>query len=907
MIGRDRSASMIMPAFLAFAAVLILDQMPAAGQDHRQGQGSPRDVTGASIERGRQLFQALACFTCHATGSDREGKMGPSLAGVHGSEREFEGGAMGRADDAYLRESVLDPLQRIVNGYRLEEGAMPPYQGIIDDAQLDSLLLFIKSLPDEPSVDGPDSTRKPGEPGRDPHDQPFRRAPTRWSSRTIAIPLAPDVHLAFDQERMRTAAVWKGKSLTLYGPPYSGTKTPFICQVDGEILWGLPPFYPWSSGASPKTSLEIPPGSDFRAVSTKGGQVTLVYDVGLGDGTGPVRVREQPVLRRIGDASAIVRRLEVGLCAEDLWFLAHAESGNASVTSADPHTVLLKSEGGQLGVAAVGPGARLVVVEEKVRYQEEIIAEASTEQGRQLETIEETQTHVFVQIAAHSAPVVVEIASVFSDEKHEADVAAMLGGNATSPTKNDGESRPLVLDSADKGTAPLASGDDAYIIEAFPLPEKADLLVGGMDWLPNGDLALCTWARGEVYIIENPQAPVEKVRYRRFARGLMEPLGLKVHDGEVYVVQKGELTRLRDTDGNGEADLQECVSDDWGFSGNYHSYAFGPEVDGDGNFHVFICGRRGRWDLPYIGWCVSVDPRTRTTSGFASGFRAPNGPGLFGPDRDLFVTDNQGDWVGACKLNHVRAGQFYGYPSGTPAPRERYQKPRPHQQPAVWIPYVLSQSASGITMIETDAFGPFQGQMLVGDFQHGTVQRVFLEKIHGQWQGAVWPFLQGFHGAVNRIIMGPDGNLYAGGCRRTWGASKPQEYSLDRVRFTGRTPFEIVSIHARPEGFELVFTEPVNADVAKLPEKYDVSQFNYKYHQTYGSPTHDHDGKADSQSPIAVNNVDVSPDRRSVKLVLTGLRAGFVTRIDAAGVISSRGRKLRHPELHYTLNHVPSQ
>jgi hypothetical protein len=174
------------------------------------------------------------------------------------------------------------------------------------------------------------------------------------------------------------------------------------------------------------------------------------------------------------------------------------------------------------------------------------------------------------------------------------------------------------------------------------------------------------------FIRPNAQGPVELATYRRFARGLNEPLGLKVLNNQIYIVQKCELTRLIDSDNNGEADRYESVNDDWGFSGNYHSFAFGPVIDRQNNFYVAVCGQRGRWDVPYVGWCMKISTDGERLEGVCSGLRAPNGLGFYGPDQDLFATDNEGNWLGACKLNHLQTGRYYGYPSGYPAPKEDY-------------------------------------------------------------------------------------------------------------------------------------------------------------------------------------------------------------------------------------------
>jgi len=353
----------------------------------------------------------------------------------------------------------------------------------------------------------------------------------------------------------------------------------------------------------------------------------------------------------------------------------------------------------------------------------------------------------------------------------------------------------------------------------------------------------------------------------------------------------------------------ETVNADWGYSGNYHAFAFGPLIDKQNNFYALFCGQHGRWDVPFVGWCVKITSNGGKLDGFCSGLRAPNGFGLYGPDDDIFMADNQGNWVGACKLNHLRRGQFYGFPSGTPAPESEYKRPKSSlAPPAVWFPRRWSPSTSGIVTIEDDRFGPFQGQMLVGDFQNAVVLRVFLEKVNGEWQGAVWPFARGFLSGVNRLSMGPDGKLYVGGLKNAaWAATAPREYSLERVRFTGKVPFEIKEVRAASDGLDLTFTQTVDAAAAGNTENYDVRQFTYLYHETYGSPEIDHDGKRDSSTPISVQKAEVSADRLKVRLILEGWKIGYVTWVRCLDIQNAEAKPLWHDSFYYTLNQVPAK
>ncbi len=422
-------------------------------------------------------------------------------------------------------------------------------------------------------------------------------------------------------------------------------------------------------------------------------------------------------------------------------------------------------------------------------------------------------------------------------------------------------------------------------------------MITGMDWISAKDLAVCTWL-GEIYIVQNAIGPVNSATYRRFARGLNEPLGLTVFNGGMYVVQKGELTRVLDTDQDGEADRFECVNDDWGYSGNYHSYSFGPLAISATEHLVFVTGQRGRYDLPYQGWALRVG--TDGAAPYCSGLRVPHGWTSY--QGDIFVTDNQGNWIGACKLNHLQPGKFYGFPSSQPATRGT--KPASEVEPPVlWFPRSLAPSTSGIEVITNDAFGPFQGQLLIGDFQNSIVMRASLEKVRGQWQGAVFPFAKGFLSGVNRLKMGADGKLYVGGGKRTWSNAAPKEYSLDRVSFTGKIPFEVAEVRATKEGFQLAFTQPLESEPALDPENYLVKQFTYKYHQDYGSPEFDHSGKAGA-TETPVTQVRLSRDRRSVLLTLPALKAGFVTSFQLA-INSEADEDLRNDIFYYTLNQIP--
>ena len=159
--------------------------------------------------------------------------------------------------------------------------------------------------------------------------------------------------------------------------------------------------------------------------------------------------------------------------------------------------------------------------------------------------------------------------------------------------------------------------EDYYRIVTLPTPEDVLLEVGGLTTLPDGRIALCT-RRGDIFIVENPSmyegtAP----RYVRYASGLHEPLGLAYHNQALYTAQRGELTRLTDTDGDDRADRYETVYQ-WPLSGHYHEYSYGPKFLPNGD--MMVTGNvafgneewwRGESRVPWRGWTLRITPRRR--------------------------------------------------------------------------------------------------------------------------------------------------------------------------------------------------------------------------------------------------------------------------------------------------------
>ena len=149
----------------------------------------------------------------------------------------------------------------------------------------------------------------------------------------------------------------------------------------------------------------------------------------------------------------------------------------------------------------------------------------------------------------------------------------------------------------------------------------------------------------------------------------------------------------------------------------------------------------------------------------------------------------------------------------------------------VIFPYSkMGQSAAGIdTDLSGGKFGPFDKQMFVGDQTHSTVMRVTLEKVNGHYQGACYPFREGFSCGIVPVCFAPDGSLITGGTSRGWGSRGGKPFSLERLVWTGKVPFEIKEMKAESDGFTLTFTKPVDPQTAGAVASYKMATFTYIY------------------------------------------------------------------------------
>ena len=494
--------------------------------------------------------------------------------------------------------------------------------------------------------------------------------------------------------------------------------------------------------------------------------------------------------------------------------------------------------------------------------------------------------------------------------------------------------------------------DDYYPLVEIPVPEGITLELSGMDWLDTNQerLVTCT-RRGEIWLIENlyvdrpalegqmldvvgadgkktkvEAKPEQIVKYKQMLFGLAEPLGVLINPGHgfkdgIYTTQRTELTRLVDEDGDDRIDLAETINADWEVSGSYHEYAFGPKIGPDGKMWITLnrpFGGGQEAEAYWRGWAISIDNKGNMTP-ICPGLRSPAG---IGPNAEgqLFFTDNQGDHVASGKLAHIKPGVFHGQTTGLASanheksnfeiPFEGYPKKgmkwgeavkaNPKlQAPTLWFPYPAMGRSQTDIITDTSAgqFGPFAGQMFVGDLSNAIVMRVFLEKIGGEYQGVCFPFRKDITPPVLRMAWGKPGTLFVGGSSRGWGGGR-KPWGLQRIQWSGDTPFEIHEMRAMPDGFELTFTHPADKATAGDPASYKMEIWTHNYYERYGDDMQD-------KHEIKVERAKVADDGRSVRLIIPNCEPYYIHHLQARGVRSAEDLPLLHAEGYYTLNKIP--
>lgn len=457
--------------------------------------------------------------------------------------------------------------------------------------------------------------------------------------------------------------------------------------------------------------------------------------------------------------------------------------------------------------------------------------------------------------------------------------------------------------------------DSSYSVQSLPTPAGIVCEVTGLDYSDDGTLYICT-RRGDVWAQKNGD-------WKRFAHGLHEPMGLLAGPGFAVISQRPEVTRLVDEDGDGTADRYETICDQIAMEANFHQYNYGL-VKGKiaGNLHgILSCSGLSKPDgspasangfspIPYRMWSYQISPSGEFRP-WSSGLRTANGIGK-SPQGELFAADNQGDWVATSMLHHLEEGDFHGHPAALrwdqnfPYPKDPESAPidlleKMRKPPAVHFPHGELANSPGSPAWDTTGgkFGPFAGQIFIGDIVHPRIMRVALEKVNDQYQGACFSFYhaEGLKAGICRLAFSSAGELIIGRAGEgNWARGKPDS-GLQKIAYSGTTPFEIHRIELQNDGFLFHFTQPVNQVIKLDPKNFGVQSYHYPYGPNYGYP------KTDIQK-IVPTRVEQSLDGSTIRVMIPNLEERKIYQFNLPELKDPDGKSLRNPVAYYTLNQL---
>lgn len=439
-----------------------------------------------------------------------------------------------------------------------------------------------------------------------------------------------------------------------------------------------------------------------------------------------------------------------------------------------------------------------------------------------------------------------------------------------------------------------------YTVDTIALPEpnpwNAWMRMSDLAFFDDGRLAVSTLG-GDIWFVDGLAEGATQAKWKRFASGLFEPLGLNIFDGVVYAMCRGGIIRLHDLNNDDQADYYESFHADHDISNGFHGYNFDLLQDDEKNFYYIKPGLFT--DYHTAGSVVKVSPDGKDYEIVATGFRVPNGMGQR-PDGSIYATDNQGRWTPANKINRIERGNFYGVFQSTKVEREGYDLP------VMWLPQEIENSAGNMTFASDERFGPLAGKMIMPSFGKGWVSYFMEENVEGAWQGTLAAFPFQFLSGMMRSAQSPaDGQFYVTGLTGWDTESTQQEGALQRIRYIGGEGAILVDARTEYYGVSLTFSSPLDGDTASNIDNYAIERWNYNRTNRYGSPHFSiEEPDKEGHDQVRVMGVLLTNDRRTVSLKLSSMVPAETMRVHY--VVKSAAGTPVEDAIYMTIHKVPS-
>ena len=662
--------------------------------------------------------------------------------------------------------------------------------------------------------------------------------------RALVLSLGHGVWAAFDTDLLRISAIWRGNGVTAkalapgsYRQPdrkTPGGQTP-APEPDGTV-WIANGIYPgWQTGSAtsltdprePAPSIEevgrgpLPEQMGrFDAIRLAGGAAVLEYTAGGAD------IREW--IHATADGR-VVRQFRVAPSAVTLTLML-------GTTRPDTHVSV-----GGWGEARLGT-------------TRSPLASALTVHS--------------IALPPHKEPV--EFAAVVGDSS--------TAGSGSAPEPWPGSSARRWPQEVTTRVR-LSTEKDAFVVDDIALPVdnpwRRAVRIGDIQFLSDGTGVGVT-LDGDVWLIRGLHDPAGVVHWRRFTSGLHEPLSLAIRDDQIYVFDRNGIWRLRDTNGDGEADVHELFSNAFAQTADMREFPSTIRVAPGGEFVI----AKGNQQATTIGkhngtvLRISADGRRATQLGY--GFRQPNIS--VNPKTGLVLaSDQQGNYVPSTPLHVVRDNQFYGFLSEK-LPREVY--PAPIADPMTWIPHTVNASGTSQVWLYGAKMGPLDDSLVHIGFNRPELFRVILNNRAETPQAAVVSVTHAFdypplHGSVNPA----DGQLYIAGFQILgWGTTAPRLAGLGRVRYTGAPSTVPSDVVPTDRGVLLRFDVPLDRTKAADVDNYSISSWHYKRTYQYGSPNFRAD-ETPGIDAVPPSRAYVSNDGRAVFVAVPAMKPVMQMRV----------------------------
>jgi hypothetical protein len=663
-----------------------------------------------------------------------------------------------------------------------------------------------------------------------------KSVPMNVTPRGIVLNLGHDCWACFDTELLRVSAIWKGKSVT---PEALG---PLSYQEAGNFK---------TLGGQDKL-----PKPDGTLILTNG--VYPGWQVGekasLEDPREPQPSAEEPGRGPLKDARFLaVKRLKNGVVLEYMVAGALVREGITAMLNDGGDPVVER----HLRLAPCAQ-TRTVVI----GLKGDKVGSASTTLSN-ANWVNDPRARI-ARVEASDKPTVVQVFIGPYDAKHP--IRLM---------------NPPELDSAPKQNWPLEITTDitpsndkaAYVVDTVALPFKnpwrRNVRLCDIAFFKDGTAAASTFD-GDVWIIHGLGSKDGKVRWKRFASGLHEPMSIAIRDEEIFVFDRNGIWRLRDTHGTGEADVHELFSNAFPQSAETREFPNSLKLAPDGSFVIAKGGQQDSTISKLNGSVLRVAADGRSFTVLGTGFRQPYaGVNL----RTGLVTagDQEGHYTPTTPLYILREpAEFHGFLSAK-LPKEKY--PAPIAEPLTWIPHQVNASAISQTWLTGAKMGPLNDSLIHVGFNRPELFRVMINNRFAKPQAAVVSIVRDFDvPALNAIVNPADGALYVAGFQVVgWGTTSKSLSGLARVRYTGAPvtlPREVVPMD---KGVLVKFDVPLDAKTATERASFTMESWHYRRTSQYGSPHLNAEGKP-GQDWLTPSGAYLSLDKRSVFIAMPTMK-----------------------------------